>query len=115
MMKPSELQLILHQHSAMLIMLYITQKMKFSIKNCFSKCDRIRSYQRIWSHLLKKSLMENFIFCAVIISDLLAFLVMMLFSSFCCFSVSEQDTSRKLHDYEDIHEEFFLISLKNLW
>ena len=75
--------------------------MKFSIKNCFSKCDEI-------SHLLKKSLMENFIFCAVIISDLLAFLVMMLFSSFCCFSVSEQDTSRKLHDYEDIHEEFFL-------
>ena len=23
--------------------------------------------QRIWSHLLKKSLMENFIFCAVIV------------------------------------------------
>ena len=25
----------------------------------------ICSFQRIWSHLLKKSLMENFIFCAV--------------------------------------------------
>ena len=41
------------------------QKMKFSIKNFFSECDQIRSFLRIWSHLLKKSLMENFIFCAV--------------------------------------------------
>ena len=39
--------------------------MKFSIKDFFSKCDQIRSFLRIWSHLLKKSLMENFIFCAV--------------------------------------------------
>ena len=39
--------------------------MKFSIKNFLSKCDQIRSYLRIWSHLLKKFLMENFIFCAV--------------------------------------------------
>ena len=39
---------------------YTAQKMKFSIKNSFSKCDRIRSFLRIWSHLLKKSLMENF-------------------------------------------------------
>ena len=29
----------------------------------------IYSFLRIWSHLLKKSLMENFIFCAVIESD----------------------------------------------
>ena len=41
------------------------QNMKFSIKDFFSKCDQIRSFLRIWSHLLKKSLMENFIFCAV--------------------------------------------------
>ena len=41
------------------------QKMKFSIKDFFSKCDQIRSFLRIWSHLLKQSLMENFIFCAV--------------------------------------------------
>ena len=39
---------------------YTAQKMNFS------KCDQIRSFQRIWSHLLKKSLMENFIFCAVL-------------------------------------------------
>ena len=37
----------------------------FSIKDFFSKCDQIRSFLRIWSHLLKKSLMENFILCAV--------------------------------------------------
>ena len=41
--------------------------MKFSIKDFFSKWDQIRSKLRIWSHLLQKSLMENFIFCAVFI------------------------------------------------
>ena len=40
--------------------------MKFSIKDFFSKCDQIRRKLRIWSHLLKKSLMRNFIFCAVV-------------------------------------------------
>ena len=42
----------------------IAQKMKFSIMVFFCKCDQIRG-KRIWSHLLKKSLMENFIFCAI--------------------------------------------------
>ena len=41
------------------------QKMKFFIKDYFSKCDQIHSFLQIWSYLLKKSLMENFIFCAV--------------------------------------------------
>ena len=41
------------------------QKMKFSIKDFFSKCDQIRRKLWIWSHLLKKTLMESFIFCAV--------------------------------------------------
>ena len=41
------------------------QKMKFSIKNFFTNCDQIRRKLRIWSYLVKKSLMENFIFCAV--------------------------------------------------
>ena len=39
--------------------------MKFSIKDFLSKCGQIRSILRIWSHLLTKSLMENFIFGAV--------------------------------------------------
>ena len=41
------------------------QKMELSIKDFFSKCDQIRNFLRIWSNLLKKSLMENSIFCAV--------------------------------------------------
>ena len=42
------------------------QKMKFSINDFFSKCDQIRRKPWIWSHLLKKSLMENFLFlCSV--------------------------------------------------
>ena len=41
------------------------QKMKFSIKYFFSKCDQLHSFLQIWSHLPKKSLMKNFISCAV--------------------------------------------------
>ena len=41
------------------------QKMKFFINCFFSKCDKIRRKLRIWSHLLKKSLMENSIFYVV--------------------------------------------------
>ena len=41
--------------------------MKISIEKFFSKCDQIRRKLRIWSYLLKKSLMENFIFCVIII------------------------------------------------
>ena len=41
------------------------QKIKFSIRDFFSKCDQISSFLRIWSHLLKKSHLENFIFRAV--------------------------------------------------
>ena len=45
--------------------LHTAQRMKSSIKNFFSNCDQIRRNLRIWSHLMEKSLMENFIFCAV--------------------------------------------------
>ena len=41
------------------------QKMKFFIKDFFGECDQICSKLQIWSHLLKKLIMENFIFCAV--------------------------------------------------
>ena len=43
------------------------QKMKFSIKNIFIKCGQICRKLLIWSHLLNKSLMENFIFCSVFV------------------------------------------------
>ena len=42
------------------------QNMKFSIKDFFSKCGQIRRKLRIWSHLLKKCLMEKLHFlCSV--------------------------------------------------
>ena len=46
---------------------YTAQKMMFSIKDFFSKRNQIRRKLRIWSHLLKKSLMENIIFCTVLL------------------------------------------------
>ena len=39
--------------------------MKFSVNDFPSKYDEIRRKLRIWSHLLEKSLIESFIFCAV--------------------------------------------------
>ena len=41
------------------------QKMKFSIKHIFSKCNQTGRKLRIWLHFLDKSLVENFILCAV--------------------------------------------------
>ena len=49
-----------------LLQSYTTEKMKFFIKDFFSKCDQIRRKMGIWSHLLKKSLIENFILCVVL-------------------------------------------------
>ena len=45
-------------------MSYTAQKMKFSVKDIFSNHDQIRSFLRIWSHILKISLMENL--CSII-------------------------------------------------
>ena len=44
---------------------YHCTKNEFFIVDFFSKCDQICMQLRHWSHLLKNSLMENFIFCAV--------------------------------------------------
>ena len=52
------------------------QKIKFSIKDFLSKCEQIRSFLRIWSHLLKKSLMENFIFVQCTTMQVLVSLVL---------------------------------------
>ena len=41
---------------------YTAQKNEFLFKDFFIKCDQIRRILQIWSHLLKKSLIENFIF-----------------------------------------------------
>ena len=49
---------------------FTAPKMKFSITGFFSKYDQIRRELLIWSHLLKKSVMENFIFCSLILIQL---------------------------------------------
>ena len=46
-----------------LVKINTAQKMKFSSKDLFSKCGQISRKLQIWSHLLKKSLTENLIFC----------------------------------------------------
>ena len=50
-----------------------TAQKNFFIKEFFSKCDQIRSFLRVWSNLLMKSLMESFIFCAVCVRSFLVF------------------------------------------
>ena len=42
------------------------KELQLSNEDFFSKCNQIHNFLRIWSHLLKKSFMENFIFCAVL-------------------------------------------------
>ena len=56
------------------------KKWSFPLRIFFSKCDQIRRKVRIFSHLLKKSLMENLIFCAVIVIFLLLLLVFYVWS-----------------------------------
>ena len=43
-------------------LLTLHKRLKFSVKAFLSKCGQIRSFLPIWSHLLRKSLVENFIF-----------------------------------------------------
>ena len=57
------------------ISLNITQKMKLTIRDCFSKCERVHRKLSISSCLLKKSWMENFaISCRVNFAKRFSFL-----------------------------------------
>ena len=58
----------------------------------FSKYGQIRRKLRIWSDLLKKSLMENFTFCAVLI----VFMVSAYFLFICKF---QQKTEKSWRNY----------------
>ena len=60
--------IISSRHAIFCIFVYVStaQKMKFSIKELFSIFNQIGSFLRIWSHLLKKSLMEKFICCVML-------------------------------------------------
>ena len=60
-----------------IVVLYQTaQKMKFFMKDFVNTCNQIRSFLQIWSHILKKYLMENFntsifVQCRLLVSFLL--------------------------------------------
>ena len=45
--------------------IFTAQNMKFPLKDFFNKCGQILKKLRIWSHLMRKSFMGNFIFCVV--------------------------------------------------
>ena len=69
---------------------YTAQKTKFSIKDFFSKCDKIRSFLRIWSHLLEKSIIGKLHFlcsdkCILMLRWHVWFLWLCLFSFVCFF------------------------------
>ena len=51
------------------LVMYTARKMKFPVKDIFKKCEKIRRKIRTCLHLPKKSLMENFIFCGVVIKN----------------------------------------------
>ena len=79
--------------------------MKFCIKNFFSKCDPIRNFLRIWSHLLKKSLMENFVdrFWSLGLYYHLSQLYTKVVSTFYfCFSWWTNGQSRHIANYKGV-------------
>ena len=69
--------------------------MNFNINNFFSKCEQIRSFLRICSHLRKKSFMEKFIFCAVP-SDYFDYLYLGSFSVFNTVFMGEMEVQIQL-------------------
>ena len=59
-------QLFQHRVRKLKLSIYhCTKKKKLSITDFFSKCDQTCRKLRICSHLLRKSVMENFIFCVL--------------------------------------------------
>ena len=68
----------------LVIKVHTAEKMKLSIKDFFSKSDQILRKLQTGTHLLKKSLMENFLLCAVMYYHLFE-----LFDQFLCFDNSE--------------------------
>ena len=64
-LKPIKVKFLRHHRGRFRTLSNILHK-KWSLRLRFSSVNvAIRSFLQIWSHLLKKSLMENFIFCIV--------------------------------------------------
>ena len=64
---------IFSSSSISLLSFFTAQKRKLSIRDFFGKCEQIHSFVSICSHLLKKSFMESFIFCTMLVKALLWF------------------------------------------
>ena len=61
------------------------QKMKLFNKDFFTKCDQFCRKLRIWSHFLRKSLMENLIFlCSVLLQVI--YLITLVYSIDNCWN-----------------------------
>ena len=86
--------------------------MKFSIKDFFSKCDQIRSFLQIWLHLLKKSLIENFIVCAMVIAENHWFLYKSSNNSFSSNNSLSKSEFIRIHNISHFDQ---VNSWKNLW
>ena len=80
--------------SSLSIISIAAQKMNSFVKDFFGKCDHFRSKLRIWSHLLKKPLMENFIFFVI--------------STFLVLDDLEQVDRLAIITYRRSHPEMFL-------
>ena len=78
---------------------YNAQKIKFSIKGFFSKFDQIQSFLRICSYLLKKFLMENFIFCAVVCNSYLKLLMNFSSSKTTCILINYRTPALWINEY----------------
>ena len=92
-------------------MCHFAQKIKFSITDFFSTCGQICSFLQIWSHLLRKFLMGNFIFCAVCV---IFYSFDILFSLYYCLAIATWKTIyRFLNIY--IHLQVNKIRCKHLY
>ena len=81
------------------IVIFNAQKLKFSIKDFFSKCNQISRRLRIWSHLLKKPLINKFIFWAVLYDHLTLFSSCVLYF-YCNFLSSYQEMAAVLFNFQ---------------
>ena len=73
--------------------------MKFFIKDFSGKCDQIRPFLRIWSHLLKRSLMESLIFCVVKCSKIPNTLKISLKSAYSVLNTGRYQPKKTLYLY----------------
>ena len=85
------------------------QKTKFSIINFSSKCDQIYSKLWTWSHLLKKSWMENLFLCSVKCPDICYFKMKLTIPANICWSW------RRLQDvFKTCLEDVFSVTILRL-